>query len=201
MVEVMGRHCGWLALMAAIAVGADCVFFPENPPPLNKEKYGKDWEKEMCDIVLKNRTAGNRKTLVIVSEGAHDQDLNPIKPETVKKVLENALHLDTRVTTLGHVQRGGSTCAYDRYLATVQGVAAVEAVLKSTRDTPAPMIGMSHNEIISVPLMNAVKMVIANFYNRRKMLLPLLPEKILERQWSYVIQSLFLLTELISNRL
>lgn len=159
-VEVMGRHCGWLALMAAIAVGADCVFLPERPPPFNQEKYGKNWEEEMCDIVSRNRASGNRKSLIIVAEGAHDCDLNPIKSDTVKKVLEKNLKLDTRVTTLGHVQRGGSTCAFDRYLATVQGEEAVEAILRSTRDTLAPMIGMSHNEIISVPLMEAVKMVI-----------------------------------------
>ena len=52
-VEVMGRHCGWLALMAAIAVGADCVFLPERPPPLNQAKYGNNWEQEMCDIIAK----------------------------------------------------------------------------------------------------------------------------------------------------
>ncbi|KAJ3322827.1 6-phosphofructokinase, alpha subunit [Boothiomyces sp. JEL0866] len=156
-IEVMGRHCGWLALMAAIAVGADCCFLPERPPPFNQEKYGNDWEKEMNDIVSKNRTFGNRKSLVIVCEGAIDRDLNPIKAEQVKKALEK-IGLDTRVTTLGHVQRGGSTCAFDRYLATVQGVEAVEAVLRSNRDVPAPMIGMFQNKIVSIPLMEAVKL-------------------------------------------
>jgi 6-phosphofructokinase len=100
-----------------------------------------------------------------------DQNLVPIKPEIVKKVLETTsnlikqkvletrLGLDTRVTTLGHVQRGGMTCAFDRYLATVQGVAAVDAVLNCTVDSIAPMIGMCHNEIITVPLMVAVERV------------------------------------------
>jgi 6-phosphofructokinase 1 len=157
-IEVMGRHCGWLGLMAAIAVGADTVFLPERPPPLNQEVYGNNWEAEMCDIIKKNRQAGNRKSLVIVCEGAIDKDLNPIKPDQVKKALEVHLGLDTRVTTLGHVQRGGSSCAFDRYLATVQGVEAVEAVLRSTRNTPAPMIGMANNQIISIPLMEAVKL-------------------------------------------
>ena len=77
----------------------------------------------------------------------------------MKKALEDVLGLDTRVTTLGHVQRGGSTCAFDRYLATVQGMEAVEAVLRSSRDIPAPMIGMQQNKIISIPLMEAVKLV------------------------------------------
>ncbi|KAJ1564548.1 6-phosphofructokinase, alpha subunit [Nowakowskiella sp. JEL0078] len=101
---------------------------------------------------------GNRKTLVIIAEGAIDKHLNAIKPEYVKSVLEEKLGLDTRVTTLGHVQRGGTPCAYDRYLATVQGVEAVEAVLRSTPDTPPPMIGMSQNKITNVPLMEAVKL-------------------------------------------
>jgi 6-phosphofructokinase 1 len=85
--------------------------------------------------------------------------LNPIKASEVKKILEDRLSMDTRVTTLGHVQRGGSPCAFDRYLATIQGVEAVEAVLRSNPDIPAPMIGMRNNQIVSVPLMEAVKLV------------------------------------------
>ncbi|KAL2918906.1 6-phosphofructokinase, alpha subunit [Polyrhizophydium stewartii] len=168
-VEVMGRHCGWLGLMAGIAVGADWVCLPERPPPLNQEKYGDDWGQEMADIVGQYRTMGSRKSIIIVCEGAIDRNLKPIKPDEVKKVLEDKLGLDTRVTTLGHVQRGGSPCAFDRYLATVQGVEAVEAVLRSTRDTPAPMIGMSQNMVISVPLMDAVKLThsVAEAISRR----------------------------------
>ncbi|KAJ3156926.1 6-phosphofructokinase, alpha subunit [Geranomyces michiganensis] len=157
-IEVMGRHCGWLGLMAGIAVGADWVFLPERPPPLNDSKYGDDWETEMCDIVKKYRTLGNRKTLVIVCEGAIDRNLKPIKSDYVQKVLTDRLHLDTRVTCLGHVQRGGTACAYDRFLATVQGVEAVEAVLRSKPGVPAPMIGNSHNKMTCTPLMEAVKL-------------------------------------------
>ncbi|KAI9348701.1 phosphofructokinase-domain-containing protein [Obelidium mucronatum] len=157
-VEVMGRHCGWLALMAAISVGADWVFLPERPPPLDSVKYGTNWEDEMCEKLSQNRKMGSRITLVIICEGAIDQNLNPIKPEYVKSVLDSRLGFDTRVTTLGHVQRGGAPCAYDRYLATVQGVEAVEAVLRSTPDTPAPMIGMSQHKITAGPLMDAVRL-------------------------------------------
>ncbi len=60
---------------------------------------------------------GKRKTIVIVAEGAQDKHLNPIRAETVKDVLTDRLGLDTRVTTLGHVQRGGRPCAYDRIMA------------------------------------------------------------------------------------
>lgn len=115
-VEVMGRHCGWLALMAGMAAGADWVFLPERPPPQDTDRYGDDWESEMCETVQLYRKKGARKTMVIVCEGAIDRNLNPIKPEAVKKVLEERLKLDTRVTTLGHVQRGGIPCAMDRLL-------------------------------------------------------------------------------------
>ncbi|KAJ3281729.1 6-phosphofructokinase, alpha subunit [Rhizoclosmatium sp. JEL0117] len=157
-VEVMGRHCGWLALMAAISVGADWVFLPERPPPLNGEKYGENWEDEMCEKLSQNRKMGSRISLIIICEGAIDQNLKPIKPDYVKTILETRLGFDTRVTNLGHVQRGGSPCAYDRYLATVQGVEAVEAVLRSTPETPAPMIGMNQHRITAGPLMDAVKL-------------------------------------------
>ncbi|KAJ3127223.1 6-phosphofructokinase, alpha subunit, partial [Irineochytrium annulatum] len=157
-VEVMGRHCGWLGLMAAISVGADWVFLPERPPPLDTGRYGDNWEDEMCEVLNKNRRLGNRNTLVIVSEGAIDRNLKPIKAEYIKSVIEKRLNLDTRVTTLGHVQRGGTPCAYDRYLATVQGVEAVEAVIRSTPETPSPMIGISQNKITAGPLMDAVKL-------------------------------------------
>ncbi|KAI9031220.1 phosphofructokinase-domain-containing protein [Hyaloraphidium curvatum] len=155
-VEVMGRHCGWLALMAAIAVAADWVFLPERPPPLT-EAYS-DWQTEMCESLARARKMGNKKTIVIVAEGAIDRDLKPITSDMVKKVLEERLGLDTRVTLLGHVQRGGTPSAFDRYLGTVQGAKAVDAVLESTPETPSPMIGMSNNQIIKIPLMEAVKM-------------------------------------------
>lgn len=62
---------------------------------------------------------GKRKTLVIVAEGAHDSNLKPIRAEYVKEVLTDRLGLDTRVTTLGHTQRGGRPCAFDRILVSV----------------------------------------------------------------------------------
>ncbi|ORY07484.1 6-phosphofructokinase [Basidiobolus meristosporus CBS 931.73] len=150
-IEVMGRHCGWLALMAGICTGADWLFLPEKPPSGN-------WEEEMCSVLQKHREFGKRKSIVIVAEGAVDENLNPIKPDHIKDILTNRLKFDTRVTLLGHVQRGGTPCAYDRYLATLQGVEAVKAVLKATPETPSPMIGMSENKITSGPLMEAVEL-------------------------------------------
>jgi len=69
---------------------------------------------------------------------------------------KNGLALDTRITTLGHVQRGGVACAYDRYLATLQGVEAVNAVLEATPETPTPFIAITENKICRKPLVKAV---------------------------------------------
>lgn len=69
-----------------------------------------------ADLAMQHRGVGKRKTIVVVAEGAHDKNLNPIKADDVKNVLADKLGLDTRVTTLGHVQRGGRPCAWDRIL-------------------------------------------------------------------------------------
>ncbi|EJD06466.1 6-phosphofructokinase [Fomitiporia mediterranea MF3/22] len=149
-VEVMGRHCGWLALMAGVSAGADFIFIPERPPQADP------WEDDMCKSIQSHREVGKRKTIVIVAEGAHDANLNPIRAEYVKEVLTERLGLDTRVTCLGHTQRGGRPCAYDRILPTMQGVEAVDALLEATPDTPSYMIGIHENKIHRVPLMEAV---------------------------------------------
>ncbi|KAI0293751.1 6-phosphofructokinase [Russula brevipes] len=150
--EVMGRHCGWLSLMAGVSSGADFIFIPERPPKADP------WEDEMCEIIQRHREIGKRKTIVIVAEGAHDANLKPIRADYVKDVLTNRLGLDTRVTTLGHIQRGGRPCAWDRIWPTLQGMDAVDALLEATPDTPSYMIGMQENRVHRVPLMQAVKM-------------------------------------------
>lgn len=150
-VEVMGRHCGWLALMAGIATSADYILIPEKP------SSSKGWQDQMCQIVSQHRSKGKRKTIVIVAEGAITNELEPISSDAVKDVLVDRLCLDTRVTTLGHVQRGGTAVSYDRILATVQGVEAVKAVLDSTPDTPSPLIGIEENKIVRKSLVEAVE--------------------------------------------
>jgi 6-phosphofructokinase 1 len=69
---------------------------------------------------------------------------------------KQGLALDTRITTLGHVQRGGTACAYDRYLSTLQGIEAVNAVLDATPETPTPFIAINENKITRKPLVQAV---------------------------------------------
>jgi 6-phosphofructokinase 1 len=148
-IEVMGRHCGWLALSSGVATGADFVFTPENPPH-------EGWQSEMCRQIKKHRDMGKRKTIVVVAEGAIDRNLNKITCQQVKDILSNDAGLDTRITTLGHVQRGGTPCAYDRMLSTLQGAEAVKAVLEATPDTPSPVICMQENKIVRRPLLEAV---------------------------------------------
>lgn len=106
---------------------------------------------------LQHRKLGKRKTIVIIAEGAHDRSLNKISPSKVKDLLSNQLGLDTRITTLGHVQRGGNPCAYDRQLSTLQGAEAVQAVLDATPETPTPVISIIENKIVRKGLIEAVK--------------------------------------------
>ncbi|KAI0125281.1 phosphofructokinase-domain-containing protein [Xylariales sp. AK1849] len=151
-VEVMGRHCGYLALMAGVATGADFVFIPEKP----RED---DWQEEMCKIIKEHRNLGKRKTIVIIAEGAKDRHGNKIASQMVVDLLKdkNGLGLDTRLTVLGHVQRGGAPVALDRVLATLQGVEAVKTVLEATPESETCFIAITENKIVRKPLMAAVK--------------------------------------------
>ncbi|KAK6341731.1 6-phosphofructokinase, alpha subunit [Orbilia brochopaga] len=150
-IEVMGRHCGWLAVMSGVSTGADYIFIPEKPPP-------EGWETQMCDTISRHRKLGKRKTIVIVAEGAIDRNLNAITSNYVMEVLVKRLKLDTRVTCLGHVQRGGTAVAYDRMLSTLQGVEAVKAIVKAKPEDPSPMIAITENKITRKPLVEAVEM-------------------------------------------
>ena len=150
-VEVMGRNCGYLALMSALAGGADYAFFPEHPPSVD------DWESQMCDILKAGRAAGRRDLVVVVAEGARDRDGKPITAEHVRQVLADRLHEDVRSTILGHVQRGGAPSAFDRWMSTLVGSAAVDELLAAGPDSEPQMIGMRYNRIRRHPLMECVE--------------------------------------------
>jgi 6-phosphofructokinase 1 len=109
--------------------------------------------------LLQHRRLGKRKTIVIIAEGALDREGNRITPTMVKDLLadKDGLGLDTRITTLGHVQRGGTAVAHDRMLATLQGVEAVKAVLEATPETKTCFIAITENKIVRKPLMEAVQ--------------------------------------------
>ncbi len=148
-IEVMGRHCGYLPLMAAIAGGCDYVFVPEQPP-------GPDWPDAMCQALRRGREAGRRDSLVIVAEGACDHEGNPIKASDVSAVISQQLHEDARVTILGHVQRGGTPSAFDRWMSTVLGYRAVIEVLTCDSQDEAVIIGVKGNRVTPLPLVESV---------------------------------------------
>ncbi|XP_039382245.1 ATP-dependent 6-phosphofructokinase, platelet type isoform X1 [Mauremys reevesii] len=149
--EVMGRHCGYLALVSALACGADWVFIPEYPPE-------EGWEDQMCVKLSENRARKKRLNIIIVAEGAIDSHNKPITSEKVKDLVVQQLGFDTRVTILGHVQRGGTPSAFDRILASRMGVEAVLALLEATPDTPACVVSLSGNQAVRLPLMECVQM-------------------------------------------
>uniref|UniRef100_A0A8C1DR40 ATP-dependent 6-phosphofructokinase n=1 Tax=Cyprinus carpio carpio TaxID=630221 RepID=A0A8C1DR40_CYPCA len=149
--EVMGRHCGYLALVSALACGADWVLIPEMPP-----KDG--WEEQMCHKLSESRLRGSRLNIIIVAEGATDRHGNPISSNTVKDLVVRCLGFDTRVTILGHVQRGGTPSAFDRILASRMGVEAVLALLEASPGTPACVVSLCGNQAVRLPLMECVQM-------------------------------------------
>ncbi|MDX1687443.1 MAG: 6-phosphofructokinase [Candidatus Promineifilaceae bacterium] len=145
-VEVMGRHCGYLALMGALATGADWVLIPESPPALE------NWEDKMCELLRRGRELGRRDSIVVVAEGARDWNGKPISSHYVKQVLEEKLGWDTRLTILGHVQRGGSPSAFDRNLATLSGAEAVRLLVELEADDPVYVVGIIGNNVSKTPL-------------------------------------------------
>lgn len=170
-VEVMGRNVGWIAGMAGIAGGADEILIPEVHFTLDG----------ICKKLKDRYDAGKKFSIVVIAEGAHEADLGlPSVPENERdecghekfvrvgnrlgKELERRLGIETRVTILGHVQRGGSPTAYDRILATRFGVAAVQLV--HTGDF-GKMVALQGNQITRIPLESAIsqlKTVDADFY-------------------------------------
>uniref|UniRef100_A0A8C1V339 6-phosphofructokinase n=1 Tax=Cyprinus carpio TaxID=7962 RepID=A0A8C1V339_CYPCA len=149
--EVMGRHCGYLALVSALACGADWVLIPEMPPE-------DGWEEKMCQKLSATRSRGSRLNIIIVAEGAIDRHGKAITSSIVKDLVVQRLGFDTRVTILGHVQRGGTPSAFDRILASRMGVEAVLALLETTANTPACVVSLCGNQSVRLPLMECVQM-------------------------------------------
>ncbi|HSF82220.1 MAG TPA: 6-phosphofructokinase, partial [Anaerolineales bacterium] len=150
-VKVMGRNCGYLALMGALATGADWVLIPEYPPDTD------NWEELMCQRLIAGRKAGRRDSIVILAEGAQDRHGNYIGSSYVSKILEECMGEEVRVTVLGHVQRGGSPSAFDRNLGTLLGHAAIETILNEPPEAEPQLIGLRGNRITQAPLMDCVE--------------------------------------------
>jgi 6-phosphofructokinase 1 len=138
-IEVMGRDTGYIALWTGIAGGAEEILLPETKTDINK-----------LIKLLRQRKARNKSTIVIVAEGDETGGAYKIA-EAVKGEISD---YDTRVTILGHLQRGGSPTCYDRILATKLGVSAVEALLNGESNK---MVGIINNKIAFTKLDKAVK--------------------------------------------
>lgn len=139
-IEVMGREAGFVALESGIATGAELIMIPEVKNQLTELRE-----------FLEKRAKINKSSIIIVAEG--DDEGNAF--EIAAKVEPEFPQFDIRVTILGHIQRGGSPSCYDRVSASRMGVAAVEALLD---DQKSIMVGLSHGQIVHVPLSKTVKM-------------------------------------------
>ncbi len=148
-IEVMGRRCGYLALMSAIAGGCDYVFIPEFPP-------ADGWEDDLTRKLRRGRESGRRDSLIVIAEGATDRAGNPISAEDVQAVLRDRMGEDARITSLGHVQRGGAPSAYDRWMPTLLGYTAAHEMFHATQDTEPMIIGTRRNKLQRLPMMEAV---------------------------------------------
>ncbi|XP_041056532.1 ATP-dependent 6-phosphofructokinase, liver type-like isoform X1 [Carcharodon carcharias] len=149
--EVMGRHCGYLALVSALASGADWLFIPEAPPE-------DGWEDFMCKRLGESRSRGSRLNIIILAEGAIDRHGNPISSNYVKELVSKRLGFDTRVTVLGHVQRGGTPSAFDRILSSKMGMEAVLTLLDASPETSSCVVSLSGNQALRLPLMECVQL-------------------------------------------
>ncbi len=154
-VEVMGRHAGWIAVHAGIAGGADFILVPELP--INVE--------EVCAAIRKRHDRGKTFSIIVVAEGAEfakgetvlkDKKLDSFGHvrlggigDALGEIIEEKTHFETRVTVLGHVQRGGSPTAFDRVLGTRFGVKAVELVMAGQW---GKMVSLKGNAIVPVSI-------------------------------------------------
>ena len=139
-VEVMGRDTGFIALRSAVATGAICVMLPERTTSV----------EELIAILRKGYQNNKTSSIVIVAEG----NPNGGAFELAKKVNDNYQDYETKVTVLGHLQRGGDPTCYDRVLASQLGVAAVEGLLSKKSDC---MVGVINGSLIYTPIMEAIR--------------------------------------------
>ena len=148
-IEVMGRNCGYLALMSAMAGGCDYVLIPEMPP-------ADGWEDEMIAKLESGRGAGRRESIIIVAEGAMDRHGERIDSRRISTALKEKAGIDARITILGHVQRGGTPSAFDRWMSTVLGYAAVQELLAARQEDAASILGVRRNRVARLPLVESV---------------------------------------------
>jgi len=173
-VEVMGRHAGWIAVYGGLAGGADVILIPEKPIDLD----------EVCSLIKQRYEKGKTFSIVVVSEGAQFKESDMVTQDMEKdafghvrlggigqilsKKIESITGFEARHTVLGHIQRGGSPTAFDRILGTRFGIKAVE-LIKAGRF--GYMAALDGNKIAEVPLKDAtgkLKTVDTYFYDISK---------------------------------
>ena len=153
--EVMGRHSGWIALHAGLAGGADTILIPEIPYNIQM----------VADCIKKRKRKGKRFTILVVSEGAKSKGGDIVIKEIVKDVtepirlggisfvlgkeIETLTGIETRNVVMGHLQRGGSPSPFDRILGTQLGSKAVDFIMNKSFGY---MVGVKGNSIVKVPL-------------------------------------------------
>jgi 6-phosphofructokinase 1 len=158
--EVMGRHAGWIATFSGMAGGADVILIPEEPFDI----------EDVCDRIRHRHMRGARFSIVVVAEGAVPKEGTMATQDAevdqfghvrlggignlLQTEIENRTGFETRVTILGHIQRGGTPTAYDRVLATRFGVEAIDAVHQQDFGV---MVALRGPDIIRVPLAEAVR--------------------------------------------
>jgi 6-phosphofructokinase 1 len=155
-VEVMGRHAGWIALYGGLGGGADIILIPEIPF---------DYEK-IAATVRRREREGCRSTLVVVAEGAHGGKAKPVVHATgpgqfrlggigeiVAREITRRTGKEARVCVLGHLQRGGAPTTVDRILGTRFGVHAVQLVREQKFGR---MVSLQNHQITDVPIADAV---------------------------------------------
>jgi ATP-dependent phosphofructokinase / diphosphate-dependent phosphofructokinase len=159
-VEVMGRHAGWIATYSGMAGGADAILVPERPFDLD----------DVCRRIQRRHDAGRTFSIIVVSEGAMPQGADGPRAEQevdafgharlggiaveLERQIEERTGFESRMTILGHVQRGGTPTAYDRVLATRFGVAALDAVSDGAF---GQMVALQAADIVRVPLAEALR--------------------------------------------
>jgi phosphofructokinase-like protein len=157
--EVMGRHTGWIALEAGLAGGADVILVPEKPFDID----------EVCEYIKHRQERGRNFSIVVVAEGAKPKGGREIVYSEsidefghislggvgyyVGREIEKCINIETRVVVLGHLQRGGSPAPFDRILATRFGIAAIDLVHEGKFGN---MVAIQGNKIVSVPLKEVV---------------------------------------------
>ncbi len=134
-VEVMGRHSGYIAMISGIAGGAEEIIVPEEPTDIGA----------LIETMRLGRQHGKSSAIVVIAEGDDAGDAFQI----AKIVAEKSEFKDSRVTVIGHLQRGGSPTAFDRVLASRMGVRAVEALLEGET---GKMVGIVHQQMVLRPL-------------------------------------------------